>query len=70
MSLGEVVRIILLPVGLVTYACIHLTELALAHILLCDDVDGLVALAIVHTRELGIIAQLVEHLDTIYRLGR
>ena len=33
-----------------------------------NDVDGLVALAVVHTRELGIIRELVEYLDAVYSL--
>ena len=33
-----------------------------------DDVYGLVSLAIVHTRELGIVRQFVEYLDAIYGL--
>ena len=69
-SLNKVVRSVLLPLRLVSGTCIHLTELALTHALLGYDIDSLEAVAIIHTRELGIIAQLIEHLDTIYSLGR
>jgi hypothetical protein len=43
--------------------------LALAHTLLGDDVESLVTLAVVHARELGLVAQLVEYLDAIDSLG-
>ena len=69
-TLCDVVCVVFLPVRLVTHTCVHLTKLPLTHILLGDDVDGLETLTIVHTRELGIVAQLVEYLDTIYRLCR
>ena len=35
-----------------------------------DDVDGLVSLAVIHTRELGIVAQLVVYLDALHGLRR
>ena len=69
-TLCKVVRVVFLPVWLISHSGIHLTKLTLAHILLGDDVDGLETLTIVHTRELGIVAQLVEYLDAIYCLGR
>ena len=53
-------------VGLVAVTCINLTEYALTHILVCHDVDSLVALAIIYARELGIIAEFVEYLYTLY----
>ena len=70
MTLGKVLFVVLLPIGLISYAGIHLTELSLTHTLFGYDVDSLVTLAIVHTRELGLVAQLVEYLNAVYRLGR
>ena len=34
-----------------------------------NDVDGLVALAVIHTGEFSLVAQLVIHLDLVDRLG-
>ena len=39
--------------------CVDLSELSVAHLLLGHEVYGLVAVAIVTTRELGIIAELI-----------
>ena len=58
----------LVNLGLVAVTCIYLTEYTLTHILVSDDIDSLVALAIVHARELGVIAELVEYLYALYRL--
>ena len=55
---------------IVAVADVHLAELTLTHVSVRDDVDRLVALAVVHTREFGVVAQLVIHLDAIHRLGR
>ena len=46
-------------VGIVAESGIELAELSLTHVLARHDVDGLVALAVVHARELGRVAQLV-----------
>ena len=55
-------------IGLIAVATIYLTKDTLTHIRVRNDVDGLEALTIIHTRELGIIRELVEHLDAVYRL--
>ena len=57
-------------IRLVAIATIHLTKDTLTHIRVCNDVDSLVALAIVHARELGVVRELVEDLDTVYSLRR
>ena len=59
-----------LGVGFISIAAVELAELALTHVLVRHDVDGLVALAVVHAREFGRIAQLVEDLDALHGLGR
>ena len=55
-------------VVVVAITCIELTKLTLTHMLVSHNVQRLVAFAVVHTRELGLIAQLVIHLDAINRL--
>lgn len=57
-------------IGIVTVPGICLTEYALTHIFACDDVDRLIAFAVVHTRKLGLVAQLVVNLDPFDRFGR
>ena len=57
-------------VGVVTVTGICLTEYALTHIFACDDVDRLITFAVVHTRKLGLVAQLVVNLDPFDRFGR
>ena len=59
-----------ISIRLIAIACIYLTEDTLTHIRVCHDVDSLVALAIVHTRKLGIVRELIEYLDTVYSLRR
>ena len=54
--------------GLVAVAGVELAEEALTHGLVRDDVDGLVSLSVIHARELGVVAQLVVHLDALYGL--
>ena len=53
---------------IVTVTGIELTELSLTHMFVGYDVQSLVSLAVVHTRELGLIAQFVIDFDTIDRL--
>ena len=50
---------------LVAVAGIDLTEYALTHTCAGDQIQRLVAVAIVATRELGLIAELVEDLDRL-----
>ena len=59
-----------LRIGIVTVAGVELAELPLPHVLVRDDVDGLIALAVVHARELGRIGEFVVDLDVLHRLGR
>ena len=49
---------------------IHLTEDGGLHLVVGDDIDGLVAVAVVDAREFGLVAQLVEHLNRLHGLGR
>ena len=49
---------------------IHLTEDGGLHLVVGDDIDGLVAVSVVDTREFGLVAQLVEHLNRLHGLGR
>ncbi len=48
---------------------VHLAEYGGFHLVVGDDVDRLVAVAVVDAREFGLIAQLVEHLHRLHRLG-
>ena len=64
----ETVLVLGLGFGIVADSGIELSEQPLAHARTRDDVDGLVSLAVIHARELGVVAQLVVHLDAIYGL--
>ena len=55
-------------VGLIAVSRIDLAENALTHGLVRHDIDGFVALAVVHAREFGGVAQLVVDLDAVDRL--
>ena len=57
-------------VGVVAEGGVELAELAAAHVLARNDVDGLVAFAVVHARKFGVVAQFVVDLDAVYGFGR
>ena len=59
-----------LGIRIVAQPGVEFSELALAHVRVGDDVDGLVALAVVHARKFGRIAQFVVHLDAVDGLCR
>lgn len=48
---------------------VHLAEYGGFHLVVGDDVDRLVAVAVVDARKFGLIAQFVEHLHRLHRLG-
>ena len=59
-----------LGVGVVTVTGIELAELPLTHVGVRNNVEGLVALAVVHARKFGRVAQLVIDLHTVHGLRR
>ena len=60
----------LLLARLETVKCVHLAEYGRLHLVVRDDVYCLVAVAVVDTREFGLVTQLIEHLDRLDGLGR
>ena len=56
--------------GIVAQTGIDLTKLTLTHMAMGNDVQGFVALAIIHARKLGCIREFVVNLDTIHGFGR
>ena len=56
--------------GIVTESGVELSELSLAHSGFGDDIEGLVPFAVVHTRELRGIGELVVDLHAVDSLGR
>ena len=59
-----------LRVGIVSVTGIDLSELSLAHAGLRNDIERLVALAVIHARKFGGIRELVVDLHTVHGLGR